>query len=185
MSTQWPLYPTSWWQLALTGSSFTWINQSNILLSDWLFATGSWANQGFGLNNWSNYLYGSWYNFSIPAGATINGILVEIQESTPYWESIASEYSVRLVKAGTVVGNDYQNWGSLFFPKTSTYVSHWWATDLWGTTWTPSDINNGWFGIAFAAKWRATTPRTTQIDTMRITIFYTVPTSSTGFFAFF
>jgi hypothetical protein len=54
------------------------------------------------------------------------------------------------MKAGTIVGNDYSTSSELVNNRRIFYL--WWPSDLWGTTWSPSDINAAGFGLAFSAQ---------------------------------
>ena len=54
----------------------------------------------------SNYLKATGFNFSVPAGVLITGVLVEIAERE-YWDlSNIKDYSVKLVKGGTISGTN-------------------------------------------------------------------------------
>lgn len=78
---------------------------------------------------------------------------------------------VKLVKAGSVAGNSKASathWG-----VTDEWVSYGGAQDLWGTTLSPSDVNNASFGAALSAV--AGSGATAKVTAMRITVYYTVP----------
>src|SRR4051794_1268202 len=83
---------------AAVGTS-AWFNPENITADD-----GGVATQ-LGLNGaTSHYLKGTSFGFSIPSGATVNGILVE-------WERVAggtriTDTTVKLVQGGSVAGNN-------------------------------------------------------------------------------
>ncbi len=120
----------------------------------------------------SNYLKSSNYGFSIPAGATINGIQVTILRGSSTGSSIKDNV-VKLVKGGTVTGNNkaiatvWQNSNFL-----ATYGS---SSDLWGATWTPADINASNFGAALSVASNSGTNHTGSVDYMQITVTYTLP----------
>ena len=76
------------------------------------------------------------------------------------------DYLVRLVDAGTVVGNSLA--GTAPWTTTDTYVSYGGPTQLWGHAWTLADINSSTFGAAFAAQVQNGTAR---VDHMRITVY--------------
>ena len=57
---------------------------------------------------------------------------------------------VRLTKAGTVVGSNLANL-NVEWPTTNAYITYGGNGNLWGTTWTISDINNTGFGSVFSA----------------------------------
>ena len=110
--------------------------------------TGIWLNPGYitaddtnyaqvTINSVaSHYLQGSNYGFAIPANATINGIVVTIGRYESGTSGV-NDSVVKLLKAGTVVGNNkaaaLTDWPS-GSPAAAIYGSN---ADLWGTTWTP------------------------------------------------
>ena len=118
----------------------------------------------------THYLKGANYGFLIPAGAIINGITVVInrQSSTGTFDN-----GVFLLKAGSVAGNDMSNltvWPVSF--GTATYGG---TTNLWGTTWTPADINSLNFGVVLSAKNNTAGSRVLEVDYMQINVTYTIP----------
>ena len=83
------------------------------------------------------------FGFNIPTSATINGIIAQVNKfaDNTYYDS-----NITLVKGGVQAGT---NKASVYsWPANSlspeTYGS---STDLWGTTWSPADINNSNFGF--------------------------------------
>jgi hypothetical protein len=108
------------------------------------------------------------FSFAVPSGATINGIDVEI-ECKGSGVGVAGDSFVQLLKAGSAVGSN-KALGSAW-PTSDTYVSHGGASDLWGTTWTDSQINASNFGVRFAAV--INTSGTASVDHIRITVYYT------------
>ncbi len=116
--------------------------------------------------------YGVWtgFGFSIPSGATIDGILFEIEANRTGPAGVIT--GVRPVKGGTVGGN---NSGSITLSATDTYYSVGGATDLQGLTWTDSDINASNFGVAVTVNQLAMGGA--RIDHIRTTIYYTAVTT--------
>lgn len=120
------------------------------------------------------------FGFTIPLTAVIDGIRVEVEKKTSS-NSTVNDNGVKLLKAGNVVGTDHAlsaNW-----PYSDAYSVYGSATDLWGTTWLPADINASNFGLAFASIsytcFGNGVPVVSSIDHVRITIYYTDIT--TGF----
>ncbi|HJS20460.1 MAG TPA: Ig-like domain-containing protein, partial [Anaerolineales bacterium] len=116
------------------------------------------------------------FGFSIPTDATINGISVEMNR----WASAGnvSDDTVQLFKAGSLVGEDKAadgNWDTV----TSTVVTYGGASDLWGTTWTPAEINASDFGVTLDLKRGGSNPRTANVDYVRITVTYTPANAAT------
>jgi hypothetical protein len=60
------------------------------------------------------------------------------------------ENSVKLIKGGTISGDDKSTNATL--PTSDTYVSYGGASDMWGLSLVPSDINASNFGVGFSAK---------------------------------
>jgi hypothetical protein len=89
------------------------------------------------------------------------------------------DVNVRLVKAGVIQATNYAL-TTTAWPETDAYQSYGGAADLWGTTWTPADINNSGFGAAVSAR---TQNGTAAIDHIRITVFLTstLPIELLGF----
>jgi len=60
------------------------------------------------------------------------------------------EHSIKIVKGGTILGNEKSTGATLPVPE--AYRTYGGATDLWGTTWTPADINSVNFGVVFSVE---------------------------------
>jgi hypothetical protein len=142
-----------------------WTNPGQITADDGSFAFCSI----FGTT--SHYLKGTNFGFTIPAGATINGIVVEWKRQES--QVLTTDNAVRVVKAGTIGSTDRSsgtNW-----PSTSAYNTYGSSSDLWGDTWGPSDINDTGFGSAISANSNGNLV-TAQSDAVRITVYYTPAT---------
>ena len=118
----------------------------------------------------SNYHKSTNFGFSIPAGATIDGIFVEFERLKLNSEVVDS--AIRIVKGG-VIGSTNKSVGASW-PSTEAYNSFGGVSDLWGETWTPTDINDSGFGVVISAT--LTHMGSTvfaNIDHVRITVHYT------------
>lgn len=169
MPTAGPNFPTAATGTTNTigGGTVAWLNPTRITANDGSFATALLTAAT------SDDLIGTGFGFGITGTDTINGILLEIN----YKDSVAgrgNEANVRLLKAGTAAGTDKSTGASI--PTTAATVSYGGAADLWGTTWTPSDINNANFGAAFVAV--GALADTVSVDFFRITV--TSTSASTG-----
>lgn len=125
------------------------------------------------------------YGFSIPAGATVTGIQVSATKSSG--SGLIVDQSVQLYKAGALQATNRaaapatptpaagSQWATA--PATSIYGG---SADLWGTTWTPADINSAGFGAGISATNVATNDSlafqsdTAQLDWVGITVYYTL-----------
>ena len=162
--------------LSLSGSFFSWSNPSGAQTSDASYATGSYT-LGVLASAYSDYLVVNNFGFNIPSSATICEIIVDIQRNTTGLGlgNSAQDKSVRLLKNGTLTGNDQASgsaWPST--DGTATYGNSI-STGLWGTSWTPADVNNSNFGVAVSALLNSGVigvGMTAQINQVRVTILY-------------
>jgi len=124
---------------------------------------------------YSRDLYATGFGFAIPATATIAGIVVEIKKNSatatttmPIRDSVVS----LMTSPGTLVGQNKRLMTP--WPSISTYSTYGNSTDLWGTAWTPAEINNTGFGVALKAKNVSNTLQSAFVDHIRITVYYTL-----------
>lgn len=122
----------------------------------------------------TNFLRASGFGFTIPAAAVICGIKVELEKSATGINILAwvRDNSIRLVKKGNTVGSNKAfsgNWSS-----TEAYSTYGGITDDWGTSWTPEEINNPDFGIAFSARITGLISLlpSARVDHAMITVYY-------------
>jgi hypothetical protein len=164
-----PQYPTS----GASSGSPAWSNPGNILASDDSLATVVHMYSSFT----SAWLIATGFDFSsIPAGATINGILAEIERSANMNSSSVymQDYDVFLTKDGTnTVGSDKAD-TTTKWPTTDGIASYGGAADLWGATWTDAEVKASTFGVLLRARGTTSGPNIIPgVDTVRLTITYT------------
>ncbi len=154
--------------------SETWQNPGNITAAGSPYATVS-LYQG---HRFSHYLEGTLYTFNIPADAAIVGIEVMVNRYANPPSTSISDYELRVLKAGVPEGDNKAV--ATPWPNTLTPATYGGPTDLWGTTWTPADINSSNFGVALSAQRdnNGNNSRTAVVDTMKVTVYYSF-TSST------
>lgn len=157
----------------VAGSGIDWANPSNAQTSDNVRATAFLTDT----NPNSDYLRATNFGFTIPSGATINGIIARIEKSTANVGATEhiNDLSVKIVKGGTESGNekaDPTDWTS-----TDAYITYGSVSDLWGLSWTDSDINSSNFGISISATWSEDSglsgSATARIDHIELTVDYT------------
>jgi hypothetical protein len=124
----------------------------------------------------TQYLKVTGFGFSIPGGATIKGIVVNALVKGNYGSSI-SDYSVRLYKAGVMTGSDLRN--GLLWDASYGYQTYGSGAELWGTSWTSTDINDAGFGVGLMAANYYPANRTAYVDYISIEVFYST-TGTTG-----
>jgi len=125
--------------------------------------------------NATDYLQCTNFGFALPANAIINGITLDIsRRSNRTSNGGSNDFAVRLVKAGAIGTADRST--TTIYTTIDVTEAHGGATDLWGDTWTPADINNANFGMAF----RAIKPSNNgashliEVDFVQITVDYTL-----------
>jgi hypothetical protein len=157
------------------GGVTAWTNPTNIELADSVdadvlpgtpFSTQDLRGGGFG--------------FAIASTDTINGIILEVNAQTPTTNNIYSFHTVALEGGGGASANKAA--GSL--TTTATTFSFGGSSDLWGTTWTPAQINSGSFvgNVSFSA---ASAGGHIFVDYMRITVTSTPASNGSGFLKMF
>lgn len=170
MASQGPNYPSS---ASDGGGSYAWSSASNILTSNDTRATVSVPGPGY---IESNKLYITGFGFSIPAGATIDGILAE-------WEVYADStgpggtYPIGLTKNGTTIAADSGAAISINSGPPDIAQSYGGSTNKWtgggySGVWTDSEINASTFGLVLGIYGASAV--VASFDYARLTIYYTV-----------
>ncbi len=109
--------------------------------------------------------------FELPANSIIKGLVVEVRKEADIAGS-AADSQIKLIKNGATVAENKANtddWGTSF-----SDVSYGGATDLWGTTWTATEINSTSTGVLIQLL-KEGTNADLHISGARITVYYTIP----------
>lgn len=158
-----------------TVGTVAWTNPDNAKVSDNVYATATLPNQ----NNISHYLKATNFGFSIPVGATINGILVEIEnhkDNVTVWD-----YEVKIIKSDGTIGTTNKGKTSTSWLLTDSYFSYGSSSDLWNETWAYTDINDVDFGMVISAKAPSSGGAVAYVDHIRITVYYTEGSTPTPY----
>jgi len=148
--------------------TITWTNPNNAKASDNTYVTASSVPAGV----YTHYLKATNFGFSIPGGATIDGILVEIERKAAEGNSMIDS-EVKIVKSDASIGTENKASGT-YYPTSDTYASYGANSDLWGEIWASTDINNANFGVVLSTymdDWAD--DGIPYIDHIRITVYYT------------
>jgi hypothetical protein len=116
----------------------------------------------------SDYLNASSCDFTIPDGATIDGILVEIEAKRAGFGAATFD-NVQLLKGGSRTGTPKTS----AIDETEAYISFGGAADLWGATLSAADVNDSGFGVSIRAANTELFTATVSVDHVRITVHYT------------
>lgn len=141
---------------------FSWSNPGNAAASDNSYATVSLFPTGQ-----SHYLKATNFGFSIPGGSTIEGIVVEVEHKES-GSGVCRDNRIRIVKGGAIGSTDKAS--GTEWPTSDGTASYGADNDLWGETWTVSEINASDFGVAISAIGLGT--GTASIDHIKITVYY-------------
>ena len=159
---------------SFTGSNYTFSGTSNIFTSNNIYASASATV--FLLAGKTDYLIATNFSETIPAGVIICGIGVSVQKSATGINILSSvtDYKVSLVKNNVVVGNNYAS--AAIWTGTNTNTTYGGNGDLWGTTWSVSDVTSANFGVAFSAQLSGVLSLfpTANIDNITMTVYYDI-----------
>src|ERR1700676_276264 len=112
----------------------------------------------------SDELQGRTFNFALASTIGITGFLTTFQA----YSTGGASLSLQLVKNGVAVGTPIVQ----VLNSTPTIYSLGGSNNLWGSTWSPADVNSLGFGVQFIAS-ETTTGGTTFLNDVDITIFVT------------
>jgi hypothetical protein len=162
-----PNNPTTGTDVGTIGT-VTWVNPGNISQLDSAPATATM----FGRVT-THYLQGTQYGFNIPTDATIRGIELTVTRRVSDHNAGLVDYAVRLVKDGEIMGENKAItttvWTTVF-----TSVVYGGPLDLWGSVWTPDDVNDPDFGAALSVNRtnNGSNDRVAEVDSMQLTVYY-------------
>ena len=156
-----------------TASGTDWTNPSNVQSADGSYTTclitgSNKPTYNLDAKNWG-FVTGAGAN-QIPAGATINGIEVEVKMRKTNVGSIR-DLTIQMLKAGIATGSNKAR-GATLWPTTAAYVKFGSSVDLWGATWVGTDLINAGFGVRVTAKNRGNKDAQAEIDHIKITIYF-------------
>lgn len=120
----------------------------------------------------SEHLRASNFGFSIPSGATIDGVLAEINLQANSANKIKDIDAFLVDENGSNFGDDQRK--DEFFPTSPTTWEYGGSTDKWGASLTPAIINDVDFGVRFKVKNESvTTSWNALVYFIRLTVYYT------------
>ncbi len=156
---------------ALACNGADWAGKTNLASSDNSYATCVLPGASPGDALWISSL-----GFSVPAGATINGVTVTYERKCSFASSCSTDPvnggTAQITKtAGTPTGNDK---GSATGWATSDVTDSLGSgSDLWGLSWTVAEINAAGFGFYTVVYNANALARTASLDYLAVTATYT------------
>jgi hypothetical protein len=145
-----------------TTGTVAWATRSNANVSDDNYAVAT-----LGFNAESQFLRAEDFGFSIPGGATIDGVVVGVERSLTLAFTVTD--SIVRLYTGSFVGSNKAT--GTTWPTSDTYEDHGGAADVWGATLTPAIVNASTFGVGVSCI-ASGLGADAQIDHIRITVFY-------------
>lgn len=138
----------------------------------------AYAESGFMGNQYTMYALATNFGFSIPAGATIDGI--EYSAEAYGTGGGANWYSFKSVKGGTIGGNELSDNSFLGIEETKSFGG---SSNLCGQTWAAEDVNNSGFGGSLAIFFMSSMSYA-YLNYISATVYYTPATPSSPVAAF-
>ena len=121
---------------------------------------------------YSHHLKATNFGFSIPDGATINGILVQIEENNAGSLGAMEDETVKIIKADASIGAENKANVGISWTNMTTYTDYGANDDLWSESWTPANINDSDFGVALSIQINSNFV-SGRVDHIQITVYYT------------
>lgn len=124
--------------------SKAWNSPTEILSNDMNF---TFANLGGASGEATNWLIVTSFGFSIPSGATIDGISFTL---TVPGDSRILDNAIRVYHPSSGIGSTDKAIATVWSSLTTRVYGG--ISDLWGESWSHSNINSSSFGVAISAK---------------------------------
>lgn len=138
-----------------------WTTITNVTADDSSYATVAVTAAVF-----SEYMFTNTFGFAIPSTATINGIQVDLKAKV---STTSANVNLTLSKNGGASGSTSFNTPQV--TTTEAFKSYGSSSELWGLTWTPTEVNASTFGFRL---WVGQdTNNTWSVNYGRITVTYT------------
>lgn len=160
--------------------NFDWINPQNAGANDDIWSKSSLTNAGHD----TDFLRAMGFGFSIPTNATVTGISLDVKKHATCVDpdgcsADAVDDTVKLVKDGDEKGSNMANKTTAWSGTDSIATYYDSAKPLWGTTWTPLEINADNFGVVISAKRAGGSKVDVFIDYLSLKVSYTIPDTTT------
>lgn len=174
MASQGPSLPSTASSESHAGTTISWLSPSAALTNDGSNASATGSD---GQPLYSEWLLLKGFGFSIPTGATIDGVKVLLRRSatgnSPPGSVQTGGVQLWISSAGSsTTKQDAGNWNTS--PESVEYGD---ASDLWGESPAPADINDTNFGTRLHAEYTISSGSfanvTALVDYVEITVYYT------------
>jgi hypothetical protein len=117
----------------------------------------------------SHWLVATGFGFNIPSDASIYGIVAYFYRMGTGVD-YQRDYSLKIIQDGTIQGSEHAS--PAYWPTSWILASYGNSSDLWGLSWTPSQINANNFGVAISTQNTLISGADTYIDYVKIQVYY-------------
>jgi hypothetical protein len=124
---------------------------------------------------YSRYLMAQNFGFTIPAGASVDGVVAEVICRSALGG--INDTIVKLLSANQPAGNNNSP-GNLPWTTLTTVITYGDTNNLWGLSLTPDSVNDSAFGIAIMVRNSSASPDTALVDNVRLTVYYSLATGT-------
>lgn len=146
------------------GRTNAWSNPQQVSAAD-----GVKAIQSIGFSGTNDTLRCKQFNFAVPSAATIRGINGYFVFSLSGAGALGLGGEISLLKSGVPVGSKITTIDDVYNTTSgNSYFAL--STNLWGTTWTPGDINNSNFGVDITLWTGVTATPTIHMDAVYLQV---------------
>lgn len=148
----------------------SWLNPGRVVASDNSKATLTIANG----DPPTDYIAATTFGFSIPVGATITGVVVEVEAMRQAIAGAGSAYDAMfLTLNGTAITGAGAGSGGGSLGTSDAYETFGSSTDLWGVALTRAQVEASTFGCMFTFRETGTATHVISVDHVRMTVYYT------------
>lgn len=170
--------PTTSADVSFAGSDYSFGSPVNTLLNDGADAIAASILQIS--DKQTDYLQVKGFGFNIPTAASICGIKVTVvrkADNVLLNLATVTDYNVRVMKSGSPAGNNLAD-GITQWSSTNETVTYGGNGQLWGVSWTPTDVNSSNFGFSLSAEIHGTVALfpAARINYISMTVYYLDPT---------
>lgn len=149
------------------GGTVSWANPTEVLT-----VNGAAATCDYDYPDVSSFLEITDFGFTVPGGVTITDIAVDFNDPSGFFDGFSNDTCIVALTKDGVTGASIANSGG----EGAGWVTQ--GTGLWGTTWTPAEVNASTFGVIVeidASNFSVGGPYHASIEAARITVTWTVP----------
>lgn len=155
--------------VSAAGAGTPWTNPGNALASDNTYAVAALPVS----TAESQLLNLTKYGMGIPTTATITGIELQLEVSATAY--VPTVFTVNSIQTGTIGGSSRTESG--LYSPTDVTLAFGGPNDLWGRTWTATQVNNEGTGFSIRATKAEGKASSINVDVGRLVVYYTETTT--------